>query len=556
MDNTTFRSIALAGIGALALALTLPAAAQSPTEQVVRAGRSTSFTVPIYRSRIIELTAPAKRVSIGNPDIADVLILKSNELYVLGKDLGTTNVLLWDRDDVLISSLTVAVTHDLEGLKRQIASVLGDERIEVYSAQRNVVLAGSVTSAVKMAAAVQLAESYLEEAATAKEKIFFKQEARGEAQERKAGKVINLMSVSGSQQVMLQVKVAEMQRSLTRRMDAQLSTLTNHNGKWVFGGVNGGATFPDAKFEPNDVRIPVFGNGTHAGGNPIGPVFDEFAPSTASIQDTGVFMSFLSNDFLANLVLDVAKERGLAKILAEPTLTTLTGQEAKFLSGGSFPIPVASQNGITVDFKEFGVALNFLPVILDGGRINLKINISVSELVDSNSLAVAPVTTSGIASGFFAIPALTERKAISTVELGDGQTIGIAGLINENLREAVQKFPGLGDIPVLGQLFRSQSFQKGETELVILVTPKLAKPLNPGDIKLPTDSLVEPSDLEFYLLGRLEGRASSAPAASTSKTDGTSPASAPPAVVAGDEPPLTGGATGTFGHSIDELPRD
>ena len=527
--------------GLLGLGATPWATAQESSDQIVRAGRSTMVSVPLFKSRIVELAAPAKRVSIGNPDIADVLILQSNELYVLGKDLGTTNVLLWDRNDALISSLSVAVTHDLEGLKRQIATMLGNERIEVYSAQRNVVLAGTVSSAVKMSAAVQLAESYLEEAATAKDKIFFEQEATGAGGERKAGKVINLMSVAGAQQVMLQVKVAELQRTLTRRMDAQLHTLTNQNGKWVFGGVNGGATFPDALFEPDDVRIPVFNDGS-----PIGPVIDEFMPNTQSISDTGIFMSFLSSDFIANLVLDIAKERGLAKILAEPTLTTLTGQEAKFLSGGSFPIPIAEDDGISVEFKEFGVQLNFLPVILDGNRINLKLNISVSELVEGNSLVVAPVTSSGVASSVFAVPALSERKAISTVELSDGQTIGIAGLINENLRQSVSKFPGLGDLPILGQLFRSQSFQKGETELVILVTPKLAKPLDPAEIRLPTDTFVEPSDLEFYLLGKMEGRSSSPPAASAS----ASAESGERTPVASDGAAKSGGPEGSYGHTV------
>jgi pilus assembly protein CpaC len=257
-------------------------------------------------------------------------------------------------------------------------------------------------------------------------------------------------------------------------------------------------------------------------------------------------MSFLSGDFLANLVLDIAKERGLAKILAEPTLTTLTGQEAKFLSGGSFPIPIAEDDGISVEFKEFGVQLNFLPVILDGNRINLKLNISVSELVDSNSLIVAPVTTSGVANAVFAVPALSERKAISTVELSDGQTIGIAGLINENLRQSVSKFPGLGDLPILGQLFRSQSFQKGETELVILVTPKLAKPLDPAEIRLPTDTFVEPSDLEFYLLGKMEGRAATTPAAPASAS-AESGATTP---VASDGAAKSGGPEGSYGHTV------
>jgi len=535
--------------------------AQDAGAAKLRVGSSANLSVPIYKSRTVELTGPAKRVSIGNPDIADVLILRSNELYVLGKDLGSTNVMLWDRDDVLISSIAVEVTHDLDGLKRQLAMVMPGEPIQVFSAQRNVVLAGQVTSPVRMDAAVQLARAYLEQAATAKEKIFFEQK-QGSAGggERKAGEVINLMTVGGAQQVMLQVKVAEVQRNLSRKLDSQLSTLTN-NGQWVFGGVNGGATFPDALFQPDDVRIPIFGNGSNAGGNPIGPVFDEFMPNPASISDTGIFASYLGSEFVANLVLDIAKQNGLAKILAEPTLTALTGQEAQFLSGGSFPIPVADNDGITVEFKDFGVKLLFVPVILGDGRINLKLNISVSEILPTNTLIVAPITTSGQANSVFAIPALTERRAMSTVELADGQTIGIAGLINESMRESVSKFPGLGDIPILGQLFRSQAFQKGETELVILVTPKLAKPLKPSEIRLPTDSVVEPNDAEFYILGRMEAMESrtsrSKTAASTSPTQGSGPAATDPAadegaaaVVRAPSSDAAGGSVGAFGHTL------
>ncbi len=230
----------------------------------------------------------------------------------------------------------------------------------------------------------------------------------------------------------------------------------------------------------------------------------------------------LTNDFLINVTIEAAKENGLAKILAEPNLTTLSGQEAKFLSGGEFPIPVPQgDDNVTIEFKEFGVGVGFLPIVLGDGRINMVLNVSVSELSNANSVAVG----SGGSSSSFLVPSLTKRSANSTVELMDGQTIGIAGLLNENMREVISKFPGLGDIPILGHLFRSQEYIKGETELVILVTPHLVKPISPGDIKLPTDSFVEPNDAEFYLLGRMEGSAS---------TDRSG-----------------GGTTANFGHDLD-----
>lgn len=470
--------ISLSGSTLLAVASLLAgsaASAQDASEQVIRATRNTSITVPIYKSRVVVTPAPIKRVSIGNPDIADVLVLGSDDLYVLGKDLGTTNVLLWDRNDVLVSALAISITHDIDGLKRQISTVLPGEKIEVASVQRNLVLSGQVSSAVKMDAALQLAKGFLEQAATAKQTIMFEQKAGSNSTpDKKAGEVINLMTVGGSQQVMLQVKVAEVSHEAIRNLNAQMSvTDSSNNGKWVVGGVNGGGTFSNRGL----------------------------SVTTPSITSTGLFASFLSNELLANVVLDAYQQKGLAKILAEPTVTTLSGQEAQFLSGGSFPIPVSQENGaIGIEFKDYGVRLIFQPLILDGGRINLKLNISVSELSDSSALTVAAGSTAS-----YVIPGITERRALSTVELSDGQTIGIAGLLNENMRGSVNKFPGLGDIPILGQLFRSQNYQSGQTELVILVTPKLAKPIAPKDVKLPTDSLVDPSNAEFFFLGHIEG---------------------------------------------------
>jgi pilus assembly protein CpaC len=235
-----------------------------------------------------------------------------------------------------------------------------------------------------------------------------------------------------------------------------------------------------------------------------------------SIQNQGLFASFLDKTLLFNVALDVAKEKGLARILAEPTLTTLSGQQADFLSGGEFPIPVPqNNNAVTIDFKQFGIAVKFLPVVLSSGHINLKLNVSVSELESGNSVSL------GIAgsSSSFIIPSLSTRSASGVVELSDGQTIGLAGLLHETTRSLVTKFPGLGDLPVLGALFRSQSYQKGETELVILVTPRLAQALPPGKARLPTDSYVEPSDLDFFLRGRLESSPGKQPA--TTSADGS-----------------------------------
>jgi len=474
------------------------ASAQLVQETSGQVGETAELMVPLYKSRVLTASIPVERISVGNPDIADLLLLRDREIYVLGKDLGTTNVLLWDRGDSLIGSVTIEVTHDLEGLKEKLFQLMPNEDIKVYAAQRSIVLAGSVSSITVMDAALRLAQGYLAPAGTAVETQVFEQGGSTGGGDEVTAEVINLLQVAGAQQVMLEVKVAEIARTELRKMDMQFNGIDVGSGRWSFGGVNGGATFPDALFEPDGTRVPLFGESA-----PFGPVIDEFLPNPMSISDTGFFASLLTSEGVLNMSLDAARQKGLAKILAEPTLTTLSGQEAQFLSGGEFPIPVPQGvNGITIEFKEFGVGLRFVPVVLGSGHINLKLNISVSELTETSNVIVS----SAESTSSFLVPSLAKRSASASVELKDGQTMGIAGLINEDLREVVTKFPGLGSIPVLGNLFRSQEFVKGETELVIMVTPRLAKPIHPDDIRLPTDSFIEPTDKEFYLMGRLEGK--------------------------------------------------
>jgi pilus assembly protein CpaC len=233
----------------------------------------------------------------------------------------------------------------------------------------------------------------------------------------------------------------------------------------------------------------------------------DFLPNPLRILNQGIFGAFIDDNFKFTLALDIAKENGLAKILAEPTLATLTGQEAEFLSGGEFPIPVPQgiNGAVTIEFKPYGVGLKFLPVVLSDGRINLKVNISVSELADQGGVILQ---NEDVSLRTF-VPSLRQRSASATIELGDGQSMGLAGLLDDKLRESVTKFPGLGDIPVLGALFRSNDYRKGQTELVILITPHLAKPVDRGSVSLPTDKFVEPNDMDFYLGGKLEGTARS-----------------------------------------------
>jgi pilus assembly protein CpaC len=483
----------LASVGAVSAAY-----AQAAGFQTLPTGASIDMSIPLFKSRVVVVDLPTSRVAVGNPDVADIVVIGPTQMYVLAKDIGTTNVLFWGRDNRLIGSINLEVVHDLDGLKTKLHQLMPGEPIEVYSAQRSIILKGRASNVLAMDAAVRVAEGYLAQVQTAKKTQEFEQGSASKREDKSVGSVINLIEVGGSQQVMLEVKVAEISRTELKRLNAQFNAITK-GSDGAFGGVNGGATFPDVLFAPDDVRFPAL-----PGETPWGPAIDEFAPNPLTIANQGLFGSFINGNFLFNLAIDAAKEKGLAKVLAEPTLTTLTGQEAEFLSGGEFPIPVSDGLGGTdIDFKQFGVALKFLPVVLSDGRINLKINVSVSELVDTGSLALQ---LQGASRAFF-VPSLRLRSASATVELGDGQSMGLAGLLDDNLRELVTKFPGLGSIPILGALFRSSQYQKGQTELVILVTPHLARPVAPGSVTLPTDKFVEPSDADFYLWGRIEGTA-------------------------------------------------
>lgn len=546
-QNKTFSTMRRLGLSlALAAVCGAAIAAAIPAQPVPAAGsgavtRSTarvlSYRVPLYKSTVVELAGTAKSISVGNPGVADILMMRSNELYVVGKALGATNVVVWDAAGRVSTSFDVEVTHDLESLKTRLHELLPDEEIKVYSTQQRLVLSGQVSSLSRMDAASQVAAGYLPSCVAANSDVAApsadgkpatmpRAAAGGDCRK---GELVNLMQVGGAQQVMLKVTVAEMARTVVKSLDSQLNFF-NVGRNFSGGGVAGGATFPNA-LDANGLLTPVQGSLGSGSGSPIGPPVALFQPNLPAIDTTGAFLSYLRGDFFLQAVLDISKRNGLAKILSEPTLTTLTGQEAKFVSGGEFPIPVpqgGNGNSTTIEFKEFGVGVTFVPLVLDSGRINLQLKVTVSEISGDNNVALRSLGSSST----FVIPSLTKRSASNTVELSDGQTIGIAGLINDNVREFVDKFPGLGDIPLLGALFRSQQFVSGQTELVMFVTPYLAKPIAPGEVRLPTDSFVPPQDLEFYLLGRMEGR------------------SKHPARAGGPAAPRSAPAAASFGHDL------
>jgi len=478
-----------------------------------------TYYVPLHKSRIISLNGKVKKISKGNPKIANILLFPPNQLFLQGLKLGTTNTMVWDARNKINHIINIEVTHDLESLKAKLYELLPSEEIHVRSVQKNIVLSGEVSGLDVMQAAIDIAQSFLGSSSSKELKGGAQghqnqSESSGNKNEEKSKgdvpHIINLMSVGGAQQVMLEVTIAEIDRKIFRGLDINFNTL-RPSSQIAFGALNGGGSFsPIRSLAPNS-SLPfeqldsIFPADTLSNtGGIAGPLRQLFLPNSHSVDAAGVFLSAVSGSFIFNLTIDAAKNQQLAKILAEPVLTTLSGQEAKFISGGEFPIPVASgrDDAITVVFKEFGISMKFIPVVLDSGRINLNMNVGVSELSED----AAVFADTGLTSTRFSIPSLTKREASTTLELGDGQTMSIAGLISEKIRSNVDKFPGLGDIPVLGTLFRSESFLKDRTELIFFVTPHLAKPILAEDIKLPTDSFVEPDDMDFYILGRLDSR--------------------------------------------------
>jgi pilus assembly protein CpaC len=418
------------------------------------------------KSVVIRTEAAVKRISIAKPEIADFNLLSPTEIYLIGKAAGTTNLTLW-QDGRLTAVYDLVVSYDVSMLKQQMQEILpAEQELRVVATNDSLVLSGKVTSAAALNQALSLAKAYAPE-----------------------GKVTNLVDVGGVHQVMLEVRVAEMSRTLTRRLGVNFAAAKGDQSFFVssLGNLSQVVSLQDAV-------IP---------GGPNKP----FGHVLSSAVNT--LFRFNTNNTTWTGFIDALQEDGLIKVLAEPNLVTLSGQTATFLAGGEFPIPVPQgYNTTTIEYKKFGVGLDFLPVVLSKDKISIKVRPEVSDLDFSNAIRIEG----------YVVPGLRLRRAETTVELGDGQSFAIAGLLRDNVRTVISKYPLLGDIPILGALFQSKSFQKEETELVIIVTPHLVKPLDMAKQALPTDFYVEPNDSEFYLLGKIEG--SGSPKAKRGAMDG------------------------------------
>ncbi len=439
------RALVLAGLAASFAA----AVTTAPHAETVF-GPASDLVLEIRKGQLIRLDRPAAAVFVADPEVADVQAHSPTLVYVFGRRSGTTTLYAVDEGEQVLLSRNVVVEHHLSGLQEVIREIAPDSRIEVRSVDGGIILDGAVGDAAKAQELREVAGRYLGENET----------------------LINRMTVTAPTQVNLRVRVAEVSREVTKLFGINWEGVFSP-GDFLFGLATGRAF-------------------TTAGGFPL----NRFA------DPAGVGNSFFGNysngDVSINGIVDALEREGLVNVLAEPNLTALSGETASFLAGGEFPVPVGQDddNNIEIQFKQFGVSLAFTPTVLGAGRISMRVRPEVSDLSDKGAIKLNDLV----------IPALSTRRAETTVELGSGQSFAIGGLISNSTRNNLDKVPGLGDVPVLGPLFRSTRFQRSESELVIIVTPYLVAPVGGARLATPRDGLEDPSDLQRLIEGRLARR--------------------------------------------------
>ncbi|MGR3762067.1 type II and III secretion system protein family protein [Roseobacteraceae bacterium NS-SX3] len=448
--------IAAALLGLSAMCMPAADGAFANGLRVVKKGTSANLNVPMNRAVVVESDVPFAELSIANPSIADISSLSDRTIYVLGKSPGLTTLTLLDASGRLITNVDVRVSADVSEFKERLRQILPGERIEVRTANDGIVLSGTVSSAARLQRALDLAERYAPE------------------------RVSNLMSVGGVQQVMLKVRFAEMQRSVSKSLSSSVALgagdVAAETGTWLQGD-NGLGNAIEVQDQTNSAIAFQFGAG--------------------SVQ--------------VGILLEALESKGLVRTLAEPNLSALSGQEARFLAGGEYPVPVSQEDGvITVEFKPFGIELNFIPRVVDGDVINLELNAAVSAIDPTNSITLNSLS----------LNAFSRRETSTTVEMRDGESFAIAGLIEDEFLDNNSQVPWLSDVPVLGALFRSANYQRQQTELVIIVSAHLVTPTRGEALSLPTDRVRPPSEKDLFLFGRT-ARTKSGPASEVAKQDFT-----------------------------------
>ena len=438
------------------------------------------LVVTVHKSRTITFPTPFKTASIASTDIADITPLTDRSIYIQGKKVGTTNVSIFDQNLQLVELLDLEVTIDTGSLQEKIRARTGSNSIRVTSSNGDVVLTGTAPDAVTADRAVSLAKSVV-----------------------KTSEIVNAISVAPAQQVMLKVRFLEASRSAERDLGVN----------WFATNSNGSRGFSTGRGQPNIGPVPTV-TSTTSGGTTTTTASANNTGGISLIKSSGALLSTATGEpfgvVLANLVnggtnidvmINALETKGLVRRLAEPNLIALSGDEARFLAGGEFPVPIAVSTttgaGITptIEFKKFGVSLGFVPTVLNRGLINLRIAPEVSELDFSNAVTISGTT----------IPSLVVRNAQTTIELRDGQSFAIAGLLQSRGVRSVDQVPWLGTVPVLGALFRSSSYQNQESDLVIIVTPHLVQPTTPADrLATPLDQRMPSNDSDFFINGQLE----------------------------------------------------
>ena len=451
------------------------------------AARPAQLLLQAGKSSLMRLPEAVQHRSVGNPAVVQALLVAPDTLYIAGVDVGTTNMIVQGRSGVC-SMLDITVAIDPAPLQATLAAVMPEERdIKVLAAADTLVLSGTVSDAAAATRAVDLANAYVRRPLRAlavpkpdKEETESKDGGGGAASAAAGTRIVNLLSVSAPQQVQLEVKIAEVSKTLLERLEG--------GAVWNFGSGSWAATlasnFITGKANASLGAVKV---NTNSSGS---------ATASAERQD------------------------GLVRILAEPNVMAISGQEGTFLAGGKFYIPVAQENNrVTLAEKEFGVGLRFTPTVLSGGRINLRVAPEVSEL-SRDGIGISVNGFNGVA----VLPVVTTRRASTTVQLYDGQSFAIGGLIKNNLVSNLKGLPVLGELPVLGALFRSTDYQQDRTELVFVITARLVKPLPGPGYELPTDKVGVPSRAALLLGGQLDG-----PAPKTTTAAQSAPALVPPA---------------------------
>ncbi|MFT7575915.1 MAG: pilus assembly protein CpaC [Alphaproteobacteria bacterium] len=447
------------------------------------------LTVALNKSLLIELPRELRDVVVSDPATLDVVVQSSNRAYLIGKKYGQANAFFFDAHGERILTLEIQVERDTSVLDALYHRLMAGSNITTEVINDTLILTGSVRNPSDATKAVEIARRFAVSTKPGSNTV-------------SELKVINMLAVDGEEQVQLRVTIAEVQRQLLKQFGINLGAIVN-SGNFSTSILSQNALPLTAAAGLGALPIPGITPATNALANyALGPTANTFGNS-------GVSGGWASGGNNISHAIRALERNGLVRTLAEPNLTAVSGETAKFLAGGEYPIPIVDGNGaLAVRFKEFGVALAFTPIVMSEGRISLKIETEVSELTTEGS-----VSLSGIQ-----IPALKKRQAKSTVELPSGGSIALAGLMSNDTRQNVDGMPGLKDLPVLGTLFRSRDFIKQETELVVIVTPYLVKPIARNKLGRPSDGLAAATDMKANFLGhlnRIYGKGSTVSAGST-----------------------------------------